>query len=57
MRILLTFTSLLVLNAIIACSGIFYFPQKTLLQTPDRLGLDYEDVFLESTDNVTIHGW
>ena len=57
MRILLTLTSLLVLNAVSGCSGIFYFPQKTHVQTPDRSGLDYEDVFLESADNVTIHGW
>jgi hypothetical protein len=57
MRILLTLTGLLVLNAVSGCSGIFYFPQKTHVQTPERSGLDYEDVFLESADNVTIHGW
>ncbi|GMQ88630.1 MAG: alpha/beta hydrolase [Gammaproteobacteria bacterium] len=57
MRILLTLTGLLALNMIAACSGVFFYPQKALLQTPDQSGLDYEDVFLESTDNVTIHGW
>jgi fermentation-respiration switch protein FrsA (DUF1100 family) len=57
MRILLTIAALLTLHSISGCSGIFFFPQRTLLQTPDRLGLNYEDVFLESTDNVTIHGW
>ena len=57
MRILLTIAALLTLHSISGCSGIFFFPQRTLLQTPDRLGLDYEDVFLESADNVTIHGW
>jgi len=57
MRILLTLTGLLALNMIAGCSGVFFYPQKALLQTPDQSGLDYEDVFLESTDNITIHGW
>ncbi|HED19749.1 MAG TPA: alpha/beta fold hydrolase [Gammaproteobacteria bacterium] len=45
------------LHGLTGCSGIFFFPQKTMVQTPDRLNLDYEDIYLESTDNVTIHGW
>jgi len=57
MRILLTIIALLTLNTVSGCSGVFFFPQKPLVQTPDQLGLDYEDIFLESTDNVTVHGW
>ncbi len=57
MRIPLTITALLALIAMTGCSGVFFYPQKTLVQTPDQFGLDYEDIFLESTDNITIHGW
>ncbi len=57
MRILPVIVALLILYGFTGCSGVFFFPQKSLVQTPDRLNLDYEDVFLESTDNVTIHGW
>lgn len=57
MQKLLTITALLMLYSVTGCSGVFFFPQKTLVQTPDQSGLEYEDVFLESTDNIKIHGW
>jgi fermentation-respiration switch protein FrsA (DUF1100 family) len=39
------------------CSSMFFFPQKSHLQTPDQLGLEYEDVYLESGIDISIHGW
>jgi len=57
MERLLLLAFILALTGINSCSGIFFFPQKSHLQTPDQLGLDYEDIFFTSTDNLTIHGW
>lgn len=48
---------ILALTAINGCSGILFFPQKKHLQTPEQLGLEYEDIFFTSADNLTIHGW
>ena len=32
-------------------------PGRALTMTPDDIGLAYEDVFIESADGVTLHGW
>jgi fermentation-respiration switch protein FrsA (DUF1100 family) len=32
-------------------------PGRTLTTTPASVGMDYEDVFIETTDRVTLHGW
>lgn len=34
-----------------------HVPGRTLHATPQRLGLDYEDVSFRTTDDVTLHGW
>lgn len=39
------------------CSGLLFYPQSRLVQTPADLGLDYRDVWLESADGVRLHGW
>lgn len=57
MKILLLLALVFALNGTSGCSGIFFFPQKKHLQTPDQLGLAYEDIFFTSADNLTIHGW
>jgi fermentation-respiration switch protein FrsA (DUF1100 family) len=36
---------------------MIYYPAPDLEVTPDRAGLAYEDVFLETSDGVRIHGW
>lgn len=36
--------------------SIFY-PARDLAATPAALGLPFEDVFIKTQDNVTIHGW
>jgi hypothetical protein len=57
MKRLLLLAFIIALTGIDGCSGIFFFPQKNHLQTPDQLGLEYEDIFFTSADNLTIHGW
>jgi len=32
-------------------------PGRTLTMTPAKVGMDYQDVFIETTDRVTVHGW
>ncbi|MDX1459029.1 MAG: alpha/beta hydrolase [Marinobacter sp.] len=39
------------------CSGLFFYPDKVVYLTPDRLNLAYRDVFVETGDGETLHGW
>lgn len=32
-------------------------PGRALTLTPNDIGMNYEDVFIESSDGVTLHGW
>ncbi len=34
-----------------------FFPDKLIEMTPNEAGLDYKDVWIETDDNVKIHGW
>jgi len=34
-----------------------YHPQRELLTSPSVIGLNYEDIYIETEDNVTLHGW
>lgn len=36
---------------------LLYFPLRGLSLTPAAGGLDYEEVWLETSDGVTLHGW
>ena len=49
MGLLLRFTS--VINQFI------YFPDSTIYQDPGDFGLEFEDVYLTTSDGVRIHGW
>ncbi len=40
-----------------SCSGIFFYPYRGHLQTPDRLGLAYENIYLKAADGVQLHAW
>ena len=57
MKNLLLALLLLIVTGASGCSSIFFFPQKQHLQTPDLLGLDYEDIHLSSADETALHGW
>jgi len=38
-------------------SNALYHPMRTIRHTPDHAGLEYEEVFLETQDGVTISAW
>lgn len=38
-------------------STLLFFPTRTLIAHPGDIGLEYEDVFLETTDGERLHGW
>ncbi len=38
-------------------NSLLYFPSRTILETPDRAGLDYRDLRLETDDGERLHGW
>lgn len=57
MRTRIVLFVLIVAAGMAGCSGIFFFPQKQQVLTPDRLNLEYEDVVLRSSGGVRIHGW
>jgi len=40
-----------------ACSGLLFYPDKSLVRTPEALGLAYQDIMLEARDGAKIHGW
>ncbi|MDI9244394.1 alpha/beta hydrolase [Marinobacter sp. CHS3-4] len=39
------------------CSSLFFYPDSATYITPDRLNLEYEDVYLDTADGETLHGW
>ena len=51
--------ALLAITALLqtGCSSVFFYPDKTTYITPDRLNLDYQDIYLDTADGETLHGW
>jgi hypothetical protein len=43
--------------SLIGCSNVFFFPYHAHVQTPERLGLKYEDVYFNAGDGTRLHGW
>jgi hypothetical protein len=43
--------------SLIGCSNVFFFPYHGHVQTPERLGLKYEDVYFDASDGTRLHGW
>jgi hypothetical protein len=39
------------------CSNVFFFPYHAHVQTPEQLGLKYEDVYFNTGDGTRLHGW
>lgn len=39
------------------CSGLFFVPDRQLILEPDRLKLDFEDIFVRTNDQQKLHGW
>ena len=57
LRILTGIIAALVLMLQTGCSSVFFYPDDVTYVTPDRLNLEYEDVFLDTPDGETLHGW
>jgi uncharacterized protein len=38
-------------------NSLLYFPTRAIIETPDRAGLDYRDLGLETDDGERLHGW
>jgi hypothetical protein len=36
---------------------IVYYPAREVMDTPESIGLSFQDVFLETEDGVRLHGW
>lgn len=59
-RVLMMAVLLLVALMLGGCSSLtslFFVPQTVWIRTPIELGLDYEDVWLNTVDDVQVHGW
>ncbi len=39
------------------CTGLFFYPDQQVYITPDRLELDYDNVWIETPDGQTLHAW
>lgn len=48
---------LVLLPGLAGCSNLFFFPWRGHVQTPERLGLPYEDVYFSAADGTRLHGW
>lgn len=53
MRTILLFAMLLLAG----CTGVFFQPHRQQYLTPDKIGLQYEDVQLTSEDGVKLFAW
>lgn len=38
-------------------AGMIFFPEKNFYQTPQDFGWKYEEVSLQTSDNIQLHGW
>jgi fermentation-respiration switch protein FrsA (DUF1100 family) len=64
MRHLMTILLALLGAYLFACALVFvfqprlvFFPDRQVTLSPKHIGLDYEDVFFKTEDNVRLHGW
>jgi fermentation-respiration switch protein FrsA (DUF1100 family) len=49
---------LALLSALLAgCNGVFFYPGRAQVLSPDRLGLKYEDVYFAARDGTRLHAW
>jgi len=39
------------------CTGLFFYPMTPHVSTPDSLGYQYKDVFLNAEDGTRLHAW
>jgi alpha-beta hydrolase superfamily lysophospholipase len=39
------------------CTHYIFFPMEEHVLTPDAIGTGYEDIFVDTVDELTLHGW
>lgn len=39
------------------CTHYIFFPMEEHVLTPEAIGIRYEDIFLETADDIRLHGW
>lgn len=54
---LLLIPTLACLSLMAGCTSLFFFPDRQVYLTPDRLELAYEDVWIDTPDGETLHAW
>lgn len=47
----------LILGGCTSLTGLFFYPQKIWISTPEDFQLEYQDVWLTTADNVQVHSW
>lgn len=53
MRILFLLSTLILPG----CTHYIFYPMQEHVLQPDALGVSYEDIYVETTDNLQLHGW
>ncbi len=49
---------IILMSALLAgCNGVFFFPERTQVLSPDQLGLKYEDVSFPARDGTQLYAW
>ena len=48
---------IMLLGMLSACTHVLFQPQRVQFATPDRFGVMYEEVVLETLDRIKLHGW
>ena len=59
-RRVLKWTALFALLLVSGCSSLtslYFYPQTVWIQTPENLGLSYQDVWLQAADGTQLHAW
>lgn len=51
------FLILILSGILLSCSHLLFQPQRVQFATPDRFGVMYEEVLLETLDQIKLHGW
>jgi len=39
------------------CTNMFFYPMKKHVLSPEKIGLEYEDVFINTDEGYKLHGW
>lgn len=57
MRLIHYFIYLILLLSLSGCTQFIFQPTKTHFITPDKIGLDYEEINFKSLDQLQLNGW